>query len=331
MGPGNCDGGQQCNDAGTKWSSCDCGSAAGGTTGTGGSESGGAGGADNTGGSESGGMGGADETGGSGGSDTGGSGGTINSGGSGSADTGGSGGTINTGGSGGYTGGSGGADTGGSGGIINTGGSGGDTGGSGGTGGTGGDFSTGGSGGTGGSTITCGASLGILDGYYDNGTMCGYAWTTGFDGGTIDPACGLNACFIGATLCASGSIPANDTVNNIYPGIAIGWNVAQGSGAPIVSNYTTTGIGITVNFTVTGVTGEVRVALQASDGHDYCATATSGTAIPWTSFKTNCWAGGTQQDPLPASSAIRAIVVQLFGADTPQTITDFCVNSVVNN
>ncbi len=181
--------------------------------------------------------------------------------------------------------------------------------------------------GTGGgaTAVTC-TGAATSDGYMDNGTLCGYAWTSAYDGAEIDPPCGSGACFTGAEVCASGTIPANSTV---YPGAMIGWNVAQASGSSTSGTWTATGSGITVNFTNGGATGEMRVLIQ-SGGTDYCApNATSGQMIPWSGFTVGCWeAGGAA---FSAGSAVDAIAVQINGSDAAQTFSNFCISSVAVN
>jgi hypothetical protein len=196
--------------------------------------------------------------------------------------------------------------------------------------GTGGAVATGGAVGTGGTTAVACTGAATLDGYLDNGTMCGYAWTAGYDGGTIDPPCGTaGPCFTGATICATGELAAADDTAMTYPGIMIGWNVSQASGATTSGTWAATGTGLTPTFTVTGATGDVRLVVQTAGG-DYCAKATSGTAIPWASFVTNCWTGGTPQTPLPAGAAIKAVAVQVNSSTAAQSITNFCLTSITN-
>lgn len=283
VGPGACAGGQECNDDGTDWSTCDCGSGSGGAEpGTGGAAGGGA----NTGGTSTGGTN-------SGGSSTGG----VSTGG------------VNMGGS--NTGGSGGSNTGGS--------------------------STGG---TGSSAMTCGQNLGILNAYYDNGTMCGYAFTAanknaGADipGTSIAPSCGAGPCFTGDKLCATGvtTLPKHNPDSNDYSGVMIGWNVAQAMGSPTVGTYATSGTGITVNYTATGATGEIRVVLQTGE-EEYCAPVTSGTAVAWSSFKTICWHDDVNQTPFAIGTPIKAILLWIDGSyATDQSITEFCLDSITND
>jgi len=163
--------------------------------------------------------------------------------------------------------------------------------------------------------------------YIDNGTFCGYAWTAGYDGGEIEPPCpdSGGSCFMG-DICATANIPANDATEKVYPGVMIGWNVAQKSSGGTVGNFTGDFSSITPTFTTSGVTGEVRLVVQ-SGNTDYCATAKSGTAIPRSGFAKNCWdaAGST---PLPAGTPIKAILLQVNGSDAAQPNAEFCLTDL---
>jgi len=156
--------------------------------------------------------------------------------------------------------------------------------------------------------------------YADNGTFCGYAWTaTNKEGETIDPPCGTGeACFDGE-LCAEVTIPANDTEGGVYTGVMIGWSIAQsasGTEGTFKDGFTS----IKPTFTKTGLTGEVRVLVQSSN-KDYCvAAATSGTALSFDDFTEGCWEGG-DMNPLPATTPLKAIAIQVNGAATAQTGT----------
>jgi len=211
------------------------------------------------------------------------------------------------------------------------GGSGGVPGGSGGVPGGAGGAPTGSGGGTG---AACEATA-TNNGYMDNGTLCGYAWTAvNGEGEPIDPPCTTSDgsdCFMGATICASAEIPANDPENSVYTGAMVGWNVGQPSGTSTAGTWVATGTGITVNYTATGATGEVRVMVQ-SGSTDYCAVATSGQAIPWASFTKECWTGGAMSPAFSAGSPIKAIVVQVNGSDTAaQSVSALCLESVTVN
>lgn len=254
---------------------------------------------------------------GSGGSTTSGSGGRVITGSGGSTSFG-SGGSTTTTGSGGSTSfGSGGSTTSGSGGRAATG-SGGSTFGSGGStfGSGGSSFGSGGSTttGSGGSPVSTGA-LTVMDGYGTSGTWMGYAYT--FTGpatgskGTIAPA-----NFMGMTsVCAMGMI----TADPMYLSVAgLGWNINQAKGTtaaePPIMTVATSGTGLEVNVTVTGLTlaagsgSPLRAQIKASA--DYCAPiAASGVSkIPWSMFNTKCWnTAETGAMAFAAGTAIKAV------------------------
>lgn len=166
------------------------------------------------------------------------------------------------------------------------------------------------------------------NGYADNGTMCGFAWTSGWDGATVSPPCGTaGPCFeaSAAEICLDATIPAE--ADPMYPGAMIGWNVGQAADSATPGNWTATGTGLTANFTATGATGATRVVIQ-SGSTDYCAAATSGMAIPWSSFTVGCWTPGGAQ--FSAGMPVKAIAVQVNSAAAEQTV-NLCLTSVVNN
>lgn len=187
-------------------------------------------------------------------------------------------------------------------------------------------------GGTGGSTpigANCSATAWTANnGYADNGTMCGFAWTTGWDGATVTPPCGTaGPCFetAGTELCLDATIPAS--ADPMYPGAMIGWNVGQAVDSATPGNWTATGTGLTANFTATGATGQARVVIQ-SGATDYCANVVSGMTVPWSGFTVGCWeAGGAA---FSAGMPVKAVAVQINSTDAAQTV-NLCLTSITNN
>ncbi len=172
------------------------------------------------------------------------------------------------------------------------------------------------------------SSFTVDDAYADNGTLCGYAFSATFDGGMITPNCGSGSCFEGSALCASAMLPPEDE-GVAYPGVLIGWNVAQSTDGGPPQTWTVSGTGITVDYTATGATQPARLVVR-SGGTDYCADAvTSGVAVPWSSFATECWApGGTS---LSVGAPISNLVLQLNATNSTQNVTQFCLDDVVVN
>lgn len=172
-------------------------------------------------------------------------------------------------------------------------------------------------------------------GYADNGQMCGFAWTASFPEAdaavTITPPCALGDgtdCFTGADLCTTATVPASTAEPAYYPGVIIGWNAAQAAGSTANGSWTATGTGLTPTFTTTG-TGEVRVVLKSGTS-EYCATATSGSPIPWASFKVECW-DATSVASFAAGMPISQVMLQLNAGTTAQTAVDFCLGGIAVN
>jgi hypothetical protein len=103
-----------------------------------------------------------------------------------------------------------------------------------------------------------------------------------------------------------------------YSGFAmLGWNVSQAmaGGAAMTWPVPASG-GVTV--TVDNIDNTpLRVQLQGTDPHSaadrWCAPLVSGQEIPWTSFVTNCWTGGTPQTPLAAGTPIQQAAILVPG------------------
>lgn len=154
--------------------------------------------------------------------------------------------------------------------------------------------------GTGGGAPAPGPGAGTVDstfatnGYGENGSWKGYAFTATGDGlgGTITPVDFSDA---GAELCASGTTAAS------YEDIGmIGWNVNQADAEPNPpGTVTPSGSGVTVAVQNNG-TSELRVQIQTPGGtQQWCATLpASGTAqIPWGEFTKNCWCPDDPTNP----------------------------------
>ena len=160
--------------------------------------------------------------------------------------------------------------------------------------------------------------------YIDNGTFCGYAWTTAYDGASIDPPCpeAGGDCFAGE-ICATAEIPANE--DPVYPGVMIGWSVAQKSSGGTVGTFTGTFTSITPTFTVTpAAAGEVRIILKSGNS-EYCAPASSGTPISASTFAQECWSASPK--PMPAGTPIKELMLQVNGADAAQSV-EFCLTNL---
>ncbi len=235
----------------------------------------------------------------------GGAGGTTGTGGSGSAGTTGAGGatagTTGAGGTGGAAGttGAGGGGTAGTTGAGNTSGAAGTTGagntiGTGGTGGTGGSAGTTGAAGTSGNT--CGAAFAVSSGGFVTAPAVagacwhGYAFTGSDSGSALSPL-NFSTCGTPCMLRISGTVGpatlANNYLGYAYLGINLGQDIST-TGTPTI---TPAGSSLTVTFAASTGSLPLRAQLTAgSTQYCYAITAASPITIPYTAFKTECWA-----------------------------------------
>jgi hypothetical protein len=190
--------------------------------------------------------------------------------------------------------------------------------------GTGGTVSTGGGTSTGGTTSAAGtggtvgaAGTTTMGGAGTSGVACDTAFSVGMDGFVRMPAkdgscwhgyayatgdsCTSSGCtgmttiqYCGGTatgfpmckgmLSIAGTLNAS-TSANMYAGfVLIGFSLNEPAGGGTKGTVTPTGTGIVV----TGTAAAGRVQLQNGSTY-YCATFTSGTVIPYTSFNTKCY------------------------------------------
>ena len=170
----------------------------------------------------------------------------------------------------------------------------------------------------------------LAGGYVTDCSWHGYGWTADSGtGSTVTPA-SFTTLAAGGQLCAQGTVAGLTD----YSGTGmVGLNINQaqtGTPTPPVNSYTPTGTGITYNLTNTGQSA-LRIQIQAADGATnandrWCATVDSATGtIPWASFNTQCWTGGT--GVAYAMQPITAVIVIVPGALTPTTY-NFCINSI---
>jgi hypothetical protein len=188
--------------------------------------------------------------------------------------------------------------------------------------------STSGAGGSGDTTTGTGGSMPAdktskvaMDGFVTAGPWTGGAFTAA-ENGTVVPDCSSGtSCtppFAGNTLCMTGTV----TGKADYSGFAmLGWNVNQPpmTAMPATWAIPATG-GVTVSVVNNPATTALRVQLQGTDPHDaadrWCAPLTSGKAIAWSDFKTNCWTGGTPQTALTAGTMIEQAAITVPGLTT---------------
>jgi hypothetical protein len=165
------------------------------------------------------------------------------------------------------------------------------------------------------------ASLVASNGYITAGPWAGYGFTATDPGAaTIVPDCsgaaGCTPAFAGSDFCMQGTV----TGRADYTGFAmLGWNVNQVTtdGSAMDTWPVPASGGVTITVIDDPPSTALRVQLQGTDPHDsadrWCAPLVSGQPIAWSDFKTNCYAGGTPQNPLTAGTMIQQASVLVPG------------------
>jgi hypothetical protein len=123
---------------------------------------------------------------------------------------------------------------------------------------------------------------------------------------TVTPLCNTAGCTPVFTGQFFGTVGACTLGTSQYLGFAAaGWTVNQARGTTTSGTWTVPATGgITVTFTNPDA---VSTRLQLTDPTgtiQWCSSVQSGVEIPWGAFVTNCWVGGTPQNPLVAGQAI---------------------------
>jgi hypothetical protein len=171
------------------------------------------------------------------------------------------------------------------------------------------------------------ASKVAASGYLTAGPWMGYGFTATDPGAaTIVPNCaspaGCDPAYTGADFCMHGTV----TGRADYTGFAmLGWNLNQAAttGAAAGTWPVPDSGGVTVTVSNLPPSTALRVQLQGTNPHDsadrWCAALTSGQPLAWSDFKTNCWVGGTPQNPLAPGTMLQqgAILVPGLLTDLP--------------
>jgi hypothetical protein len=176
------------------------------------------------------------------------------------------------------------------------------------------------------------------------GAMTGYGWVALGTADTISsPTCGTatitNAapCLTSTTwnsttaLCITGSVPALGTPPD-YTG---NWGVSVGVNS--TDSTPSGGLGqsfSSVTITVSGSPGSGLRALVHRKGDpaatSYCATLTSGTAMPLTSFSTTCYTPASPGTAITTTDVpnIDQISVQVSSGTAAITVSNLCITGI---
>ena len=181
------------------------------------------------------------------------------------------------------------------------------------------------------------------------GAMTGYAFVALGSAATItSPTCGATLaavteatpCTTGYTwssatvVCMTGSLPALPAAPTSAD-FAANWGVSLGVNA--ADPFPGTGLGQTLTSVTITTTGSPLTGLRATvhrkgdaDSVTYCGAMTSGTAIPFTNFVTDCY------NPVPTGAKITAtdvpnidrINVQVSSGTAAITVTNLCITGI---
>jgi len=163
------------------------------------------------------------------------------------------------------------------------------------------------------------ASKVAASGYITTGPWSGYGFTATDPGAaTIVPNC-TGSCvpaYTSSDFCMTGTVTGRPD----YTGFAmLGWNVNQAATAGAVADTWAVPAsgGVTVTVLDTPPSTALRVQLQGTNPHDsadrWCAALVNGQPLAWSDFKTNCWAGGTPQNPLTPGTPIQQASILVPG------------------
>jgi len=193
-----------------------------------------------------------------------------------------------------------------------------------------------------GKTVTFATGKGV-------GAMTGYGFVSLGSGDTVSsPTCGAAKAAItsaapcaaspnwssATALCVSGAIPALPAAPTATD-YAANWGVSVGLN---VTDPATAGLGavaftsIAATLTGTPITG-LRMTLHRKgdpDSTSYCSAVTSGTAVPFTSFATDCYntvpVGKLTAADIPL---IDKVSIQVSSTSTAAiTVTDLCITGI---
>jgi hypothetical protein len=227
----------------------------------------------------------------------------------------------------------------GNGGIVGSGGKG--SGGVAGSGGVGGITSTGGT-----STPPNAGNVVSFSNYQAQGAMTGFGWialgaldtvtspTCNSPAGNITNAtpCDYTNWSSPSAYCMTGYIPAvpsgassTDYSNNW--GIEIGINATPIAGGILGQSFTSMSLTVGAAAALSGL----RVSVHRKGDGDtvsYCATLTSGAAIPFTSLNTACWDSTGSYFPSADVPNIDKIMVSVPSSSTPITVNNLCVTGI---
>jgi hypothetical protein len=107
----------------------------------------------------------------------------------------------------------------------------------------------------------------------------------------------------------------------------MGWNLAQNVDGTTAGTRSAPASGsVTVTFTNPD-NAEVRLVIGAT-GVSWCSPVTSGVPVPWSAFVTNCWVGGSPQEPVAPGAGIQDLTLTVVGTNSTSVPFDICLQDI---
>jgi hypothetical protein len=159
------------------------------------------------------------------------------------------------------------------------------------------------------------------NGYFDNGTWAGFAFTAADQSSTISPA-DFSATPSGSPFCVSGTVNPDPSYANFA---LLGVNLNQAEDGTIVGPAFAAGSGIEVDID-NPLGSQMMVQLVgAGTGDMWCTYTTTGGIIPWGAFRRECW---TQTGAPYALEPLEQLNVVVPGNASAAIPFDFCLNDL---
>ena len=176
------------------------------------------------------------------------------------------------------------------------------------------------------------------------GAMSGWAYIAmGATDTASDPTCGTAKALIteaapcttttnwstATSICVTGNVPIADAPTYASWGLALGVNASATAGVGLGQAFTSVAIAVT-GSPLTGLRATVHKAGEAASV-SYCAALTPGTAIPLTSFITDCYNGATAAGTkITAADVpnIDKISVQVSSGTVAIPVTNLCITGI---
>jgi hypothetical protein len=180
---------------------------------------------------------------------------------------------------------------------------------------------------TGGVTATCTPVPKSTGGLSCPSNLCTVQTYSGYDFPLVDPTGKSSICMAPNTLCAAGTVGAQDPPTFKVWGAGFGFSLSPLTTASSTVPVQIIGSGVTVTLSSLPTGGASARALVTVGADQYCAVMTkTSQTIPWTSFNLTCWAptpaGALTGPPMASNFQIEA------SAGTTAGAFDFCLTGL---